>query len=92
MVNEDIKVTAILDTSSQIIVIWKDLVDALRVPINTWHMIEMEGANGTTNWMFGCVEFLTMRVGDIPFKVHAHIVKKANFSLLLGHPFQQALL
>ena len=48
-VNEDIKVTAILDTGSQIIVIWNDLVDALGVPINTWHMIVMEGVNGTTN-------------------------------------------
>ena len=60
MINEDIKVTVILDTGSQIIVIQEDLVNALRVPINTQHTIEMEGANGTTNWMVGCIEFLIM--------------------------------
>src|SRR6266850_2601428 len=54
--------------------------------------IEMEGANGATNWMVGCAESLTMQVGDVSFNVHTHIIENTNFSLLLGHPFQQALL
>jgi len=91
-INNDIKVMAIFDTGSQIIVIWWDLVNALRVPINMQCTIEMEGANGATNWTVGCVEFLTMQVSNVPFQVHVHIVENTNFSLLLGHPFQQTLL
>jgi len=52
----------------------------------------MEGANGTTNWMVGCAESLTMQVGDMSFNVHAHIIKNTKFNLLLRCPFQQALL
>jgi len=52
----------------------------------------MEGANGTTNWTVGCVESLTMQVGNVSVNVHAHVIKNTNFSLLLGHPFQQTLL
>jgi hypothetical protein len=92
LVNNDIKVTAILNTGSQIIVIRQDLIKALGVPINTRRTIKMEGANGATNWTVGCVEFLTMQVGNVPFKVHAHVVENTNYSLLLGRPFQQALL
>ena len=33
-----------------------------------------------------------MQIGDIPFKIHAHIVKKATFRLLLGCPFHKLLL
>jgi len=56
------------------------------------HTIEMEGANSAMNWTVECVEFLTMQVGNVPFKVHAHVIENANFSLLFDHPFQQVLL
>ena len=52
----------------------------------------MEGANSTTNWTVGCAENLTMQVGGMPFKVHAHVVQHASFGLLLGRPFQKATL
>ena len=86
--NGSIKVAAILDTGSQIIVIWHDIVQALRAPVNHHWLIEMEGANGATNWTVGCAENLTLQVGDASFKVHAHVVEHASFGLLLGWPFQ----
>src|SRR6267142_517723 len=52
----------------------------------------MEGVNNTINWTVGCAESLTMQVGDMSFNIHTHVIKNMNFSLLLGHPFQQALL
>ncbi len=52
----------------------------------------MEGANGITNWTLGCAEYLPMRIGDIQFTVHAHVVANAPFRLLLGRPFHYALL
>ena len=87
LVNATIKVLVILDTSSQIVIIWHNIVQSLGVPINYQRLIEMEGANGATNWTVGCTEGLTLQVGDVSFKVHTHVVEHTSFSLLLGQPF-----
>jgi len=92
LVGGSIKTPAIFDTGLQIVVIRLDLVQSLRVYINTQQLIEMEGANGATNWMVGYAENLMLQVGNVPFKIHAHVIKHASFGLLLGCPFQQALL
>jgi len=52
----------------------------------------MEGANGATNWTVGCAENLTLQVGDVLLKIHAHIVEHASFEILLGWPFRQTAL
>lgn len=92
LVHSNIKVPTIFDTSSQIVVIRQDIVQALGVYVNNRQIIKMEGANGATNWTVGCAEHLTMQVGDVSFKIHAHVIKDASYGLLLGRPFQQALL
>ena len=74
----------VLDPGSQIVVIQHDLAQELGARINTGRLLEMEGANGATNWTLGCAEYLTMQVGDVPFKIHAHVIKDAPFCLLLG--------
>jgi len=92
LVGNTLNVPAIYDTGSQIVVIRKDIVQSLGIHINTQQLIEMEGANGTTNWMVGCAKNLLLQVGNVPFKIHAHVVKNASFGILFGRPFQQALL
>jgi len=92
LVGSSIKTPAIFDTGLQIVVIRLDLIQSLGVYINTQQLIEMEGANGATNWTVGCAENLTLQVGNVPFKIHAHVVEHASFGLLLRRPFQQALL
>jgi len=92
LVGNTLNVPAIYDTGSQIVVIRKDIVQSLGIHINTQQLIEMEGANGATNWTVGCAENLSLQVGDVPFKIHAHVVKNASFSILFSCPFQQALL
>ena len=82
----------VIDPGSQIIVIREDLAREVGAIINTGRVLQMEGANGATNWTLGCAEFLPMRAGDVAFKVHAHVVEHAPFRLLLGRPFQHALL
>jgi hypothetical protein len=83
---------AIYDTGSQIVVIRQDLVDNLGVYINPNRLIEMEGANGATNWTVGCVDYLPIQIGSVSCKIHAYVVEHASYGLLLGRPFQQALL
>jgi hypothetical protein len=84
LINGSIKVPAILDTSLQIIVIQHNIVQALRVPINYQQLIEMEGANGATNWMVGCAEDLPLQVSNMMVKVYMHVIEHASFGLLLG--------
>ena len=82
----------IVDLGSQIVVIRKDLAQQVGATINTHQQLEMEGANGATNWTLGCAKYLPMHAGGIQVLVHAHVVENAPFCLLLGRPFQHALL
>jgi hypothetical protein len=82
----------VLDSGSQIVVIRQDLAREVGAYINPNRLLEMEGANGATNWTLGCAEYLKMKIGDVPVKIHAHVVEHAPFRLLLGRPFQSALL
>jgi hypothetical protein len=61
------------------------------VCINTAHCLQMEGANGISNWTIGCVEYLPMQIGGVPFSLHAHVEERTPFHLLLGCPFQHLL-
>ena len=82
----------VLDQGSQIIVIRADLAHEIGALINTKRRLEMEGANGSTSWTLGCAEDLPMRIGNVDFQVHAHVIETAPFRLLLGQPFHHLLL
>lgn len=91
-INGQVTEAGVIDPGSQIIVIREDLVRKVGAGINTDRQLQMEGANGSTNWTLGCAEYLPLCVHGIPLNVHAHIVEHAPFQLLLGCPFQHTLL
>jgi hypothetical protein len=70
---------AVIDPGSQIVAIRKDLADSLAMKPNPSAALKMEAANSATSWTLGCVEYLSLQIGDIPFKVHAHIIEDAPF-------------
>jgi hypothetical protein len=74
----------VINPGSQIIVIREDLAREVGATINTSRVLQMEGANGATNWTLSCAEFLPMRAGDVAFEVHTHVVEHVPFRLLLG--------
>ena len=78
-INSTVLEAGILDQSSQIVLIWKDLAQEAGACINTRHQIDMEGANGTVTKTLGCAENLSMQIGDIEFKIHTHVVDHAPF-------------
>ncbi|KAH9010333.1 hypothetical protein EDB84DRAFT_1226806, partial [Lactarius hengduanensis] len=92
MINDAITEAGVLDQGSQIVVIRWDLAQEAGVSINHDHRLDMEGANGVVSKTLGCAENLTMRVGDVTFAIHAHVVDRAPFRLLLGRPFHHLLL
>jgi hypothetical protein len=75
---------AVLNPGSQIVVIRRDLAQEVNAHVNPSRRLEMEGANSTTNWTLGCAKYLNLQVGNVPLRVHAHVVEKAPFHLLLG--------
>jgi hypothetical protein len=87
LVGDRVMVAGMLDPGLQIVVIRCDLAKEVNAHINPNHLVEMEGANGATNWTLGCAEYLTMQVGNVPFKIHMHVVEDAPFQLLLGRLF-----
>jgi len=92
LINGTISEAGVLDQGSQIIIIRRDLTQEAGALMNPDHQLEMEGANGLVSKTLGCAENLSMRVGDISFEVHAHVVDRAPFRLLLGRPFHHLLL
>ena len=91
-IGDKVTEAGVIDPGSQIIMIRDDLAREVGATINTSCVLQMEGANGATNRTLGCAEFLPMCAGDMVFKVHVHVVECAPFRLLLGCPFQHALL
>jgi len=57
---EGISEPGLLDPGSQIVVIRRDLAQEINAHVSPGLWIEMEGANGYTNWTLGCAEFLQM--------------------------------
>jgi hypothetical protein len=84
---------SVLDAGSQIVVIRRDLAQAVGAHTNTSRVVELERANDVASRTVGCAEYLPLRlqpeVGDVELKVHAHVVADAPFQLLLGQPFQR---
>ncbi|KAI0258808.1 hypothetical protein BC834DRAFT_847136 [Gloeopeniophorella convolvens] len=92
LVNNLVIELRLLDQGSQIVVICADLACEVKAVINTAHKLEMEGANGSKSWTFGCAENLMMHIGDINFKLHAHVLEDVLYRLLLRRPFHHLLL
>ena len=68
LVGDWVMVAGVLDPGLQIMVIWHDLAEEVNARINPNHLVEMEGANGATNWTLGCAKYLTMQVGNVSTK------------------------
>lgn len=83
---------SVLNQGSQIVVITEDLVKEVGARVNTQRTLCIQGANGGTSHTLGCAEHLSMRIGDISFAIHAHVVRTAPFRLVLGRPFRHLLL
>ena len=92
LVNNCCTEASVLNQGSQIVVIHKDLANEVGTKINKWRTLHMEGATGNTSRTLGCAEDLEMRISDISFTIHPHVVHTALFCLLLGCPFHHLLL
>ncbi|KAF8889393.1 hypothetical protein BD779DRAFT_1469895 [Infundibulicybe gibba] len=83
---------ALLDEGSEIVVIRKDLRDELKLKTNGQVSMTMETANGGSEQMGGCVEWMEIKVDGLTTWAHAYVVPNAPYRLLLGRPWQRHVL
>src|SRR5258705_5331506 len=82
----------LLDDGSEIVVIRKDLWEKVGHGANAEKKMLMQAANGSTQMMDGCAEFLELEIGGMKTWAHAYVVPFAPFKLLLGRPWQRSVL
>lgn len=91
LVNNHSTEAGVLSQGSPIVIIREDLANEVGARINTRRTVRIEDMNGNTSRTLGCAEDLDMRVGDVSFTIHAHVVRSAPSRLLLGWPFHHLL-
>lgn len=82
----------LMDEGSEIVVVRKDLWEATCHSANPNRRMMMQAANGGTQVLKECAEFLELEVGGIKTWAHAYVVPFAPFKLLLGRPWQKSVL
>ena len=87
LLNDIVKVEAILDTGCQVILVRKDIWVKLRVPLMAQHVLTMESANGTRNSTAGLIPRVKLTLGSINLWCPIQVVENAPFEMLLGRPF-----
>ena len=78
------------DSGAELVCISKAAVKELNLPWNPDLKLNMRDANGGTKTNTGVIENLELAISGISIFVHAWIIEKAPYRLLLGRPFQMA--
>ncbi|KZS91566.1 hypothetical protein SISNIDRAFT_413941 [Sistotremastrum niveocremeum HHB9708] len=92
MVDGHLQEWAVLDEGATICVIRKDLWEELHLPIQTAGRTGVEMADATMSQTEGIIRDLPLLIGDLVVFIHAQVVEKAPFRLLLGRPLYQLTL
>ena len=83
----NVEVEAILDDSSQVVSIYRDVWEKLKSPIHTNQAMTMELANGSRDRTMGLLPNLRVIIGECNFYLQVQVIESASFEMLLGCPF-----
>ena len=87
---DDMPITAIIDTGSQLNVVhraaWKG---AIKRPMDITRQIKMGDANGGEGTLTGFIPNVPLRCGDVLTHASVFVGENAPFDLLLGRPWQR---
>ena len=87
VINDTVKVEAILDQGSEIIAMNKNVWLQLGVGLDPRKILNMQSANSQSNQTHGVVSDLKFTIQGIDLPLHVHVVEGAPFDLLIGRPF-----
>jgi hypothetical protein len=87
LINNYLKVEAILDPGCQIVAMSEDVCHKLALPYDPTIILHMQSANGAVDPSLGLVRNVPFLVGDLTFYMQVHIIRGPAYDILLGHPF-----
>ncbi|KAG2748104.1 hypothetical protein P692DRAFT_201715678, partial [Suillus brevipes Sb2] len=79
--------TCVLDQGAEVVVMPKDVWQSLGVGLRSDHRLNMESVNTMRNSTLGVIENIPLDFGGGPMFFQAQVTERANFEILLGHPF-----
>ncbi|SJL18848.1 uncharacterized protein ARMOST_22450 [Armillaria ostoyae] len=87
VVDHQLKVECIIDPGSQVISMSEAVCLRLGLIYDPTVILEMQSANGTTNYSLGLARNVAFLFGDITLYLQVHIIRQSAYDILLGRPF-----
>jgi len=79
--------TCVLDQGAEVVVMPREVWKELGVPLRSDHSLNMESVNMTCDSTLGVIENVPLNFGAGPMYFQVQVTVRANFNILLGHPF-----
>ena len=77
----------ILDPGCQVIAMSEDTCHELSLAYDPEIKLNMQSANGTTDWSLGMARNVPFTIGSITLYMQVHIIRSPAYDILLGRPF-----
>ena len=87
LVDNQLKVEAILDPGCQIIAMSEDVCHELALPYDPTIVLHMQSANGTVDPSLGLARNVAFLIGPLTFYMQVHVIRKPAYDILFGRPF-----
>jgi hypothetical protein len=87
LVDNQLKVEAILDPGCQIIAMSEDVCHELALPYDPTIVLHMQSANGTVDLSLGLARNVPFLIGPLTFYMQVHVIRKPAYDILFGRPF-----
>jgi len=82
------KKECILDSGCQIVAMAEDICHELSLVYDPTIKLNMQSANGTTDWSLGLARNVPFTIGTITLYLQVHIIHAPAYDILLGRPFE----
>lgn len=87
LVDNQLKVEAILDPGCQIIAMSEDVCHELGLAYDPTIVLHMQSANGSVDPSLGLARNVAFLVGTLTFYMQVHVIRNPAYDILLGRPF-----
>ena len=87
LVNNHLKVEAIIDPGCQIIAMSEDCCHALALPYDPTILVNMQSANGIVDPSLGLARNVPFLIGSLTLYMQVHIIRSPAYDILIGRPF-----
>jgi hypothetical protein len=87
LVDNNMKVEAILDPGCQIVAMSEDICHELGLAYDPKIVLHMQSANGTVDPSLGLARNIPFHIGHLTLYMQVHIIQNPAYDILLGRPF-----